>query len=503
MSATEYFQRNCWISTECDDRFVADVIRWMGDDHIVFETDFPHPDSKYPHATEHFLALAPDLVSDDEQAQDPLGQRRRPLPVPRGLPAELLRGPAGAAEPATPVSDIRSRARRSTTTRSSRRTRRRPSTSRPRGSPTPTRSSARSCSGSGARAEAAADACRSSPARWARRRVRPARSATLDDLWRARPTPSTTSARASTPTRRGATTRASRPADALREPMRVFMSGGTTGKSRPTFYTQWDREVGARAHRPGAVHAGHPPRRRRAQLVGVRHPQRRVRASTRRCTTGSTASCSPPAPATSPAARRRSSSPSSTGPPRSSPPATTCCASPTWPAKMGYDPADRLQAHGAAEHRRPRRCSSRRSASSASTRTASTRCSGCRSSARRTTGLHIFEDAFIVQIVDPETGEPLPDGELGSICITELYKTGSPQFRYNIMDLSYLYPRGQCACGSWLRQDGAVRRPGRQHGEAARRQRVARGASARSPARSTAWTPTTSCGSTARTTATS
>jgi len=57
MSATDYFRRNCWISTECDDRFVADVIRWLGDEHIVFETDFPHPDSKYPHATEHFLAL--------------------------------------------------------------------------------------------------------------------------------------------------------------------------------------------------------------------------------------------------------------------------------------------------------------------------------------------------------------------------------------------------------------------------------------------------------------
>ncbi|HMG27333.1 MAG TPA: hypothetical protein VKH36_11030, partial [Acidimicrobiia bacterium] len=67
-------------------------------------------------------------------------------------------------------------------------------------------------------------------------------------------------------------------------------------------------------------------------------------------------------------------------------------------------------------------------------------------------GLHIFEDAFMVQIVDPETGDPLGDGELGSICITELYKTGSPQFRYNIMDLSYLYPRGQCECGSWLRK---------------------------------------------------
>lgn len=57
MSATEYFRRNCWISTECEDRFVADVIRWLGDGHIVFESDFPHPDSKFPHSTEHFLAL--------------------------------------------------------------------------------------------------------------------------------------------------------------------------------------------------------------------------------------------------------------------------------------------------------------------------------------------------------------------------------------------------------------------------------------------------------------
>jgi phenylacetate-CoA ligase len=67
-------------------------------------------------------------------------------------------------------------------------------------------------------------------------------------------------------------------------------------------------------------------------------------------------------------------------------------------------------------------------------------------------GLHIFEDAFVVQVVDPVTGEPQPDGQLGSLVITELYKTGSPQFRYNIMDLSSLYPPGQCACGSWLRR---------------------------------------------------
>jgi phenylacetate-CoA ligase len=69
-------------------------------------------------------------------------------------------------------------------------------------------------------------------------------------------------------------------------------------------------------------------------------------------------------------------------------------------------------------------------------------------------GLHIFEDAFVVEIVDPETGEPLPEGETGCICITETYKTGSPQFRYNIQDLSFLHPREQCECGSWLRRMG-------------------------------------------------
>lgn len=67
MSATDYFRRNCWISTECEDPFVADVIRWMGDDRIVFESDFPHPDSKFPHTTDEFLALLPDQISDDSK----------------------------------------------------------------------------------------------------------------------------------------------------------------------------------------------------------------------------------------------------------------------------------------------------------------------------------------------------------------------------------------------------------------------------------------------------
>jgi predicted TIM-barrel fold metal-dependent hydrolase len=67
MSATDYFRRNCWISTECEDPFVADVIRWLGDGHILYESDFPDPDSKYPHTVETFLGLRPDLISDDSK----------------------------------------------------------------------------------------------------------------------------------------------------------------------------------------------------------------------------------------------------------------------------------------------------------------------------------------------------------------------------------------------------------------------------------------------------
>jgi len=63
MSATDYFKRNCWISTECEDPFVADVITWMGDDRILFESDFPHPDSKYPHTVDEFLGLLPDRIT--------------------------------------------------------------------------------------------------------------------------------------------------------------------------------------------------------------------------------------------------------------------------------------------------------------------------------------------------------------------------------------------------------------------------------------------------------
>ena len=49
------FRENCWITTECDEHLAYHVVEELGDDRILFETDFPHPDSKYPKAVQTFL----------------------------------------------------------------------------------------------------------------------------------------------------------------------------------------------------------------------------------------------------------------------------------------------------------------------------------------------------------------------------------------------------------------------------------------------------------------
>lgn len=51
----DYFLSNCYVTTECDETLISHTIEELGDKKILFETDFPHPDSKYPHAVETFL----------------------------------------------------------------------------------------------------------------------------------------------------------------------------------------------------------------------------------------------------------------------------------------------------------------------------------------------------------------------------------------------------------------------------------------------------------------
>ena len=61
-------------------------------------------------------------------------------------------------------------------------------------------------------------------------------------------------------------------------------------------------------------------------------------------------------------------------------------------------------------------------------------------------GQHINEDMFIVEIIDPKTGEVLPYGESGEVVITTLAKEAMPVIRYRTRDISYLIPE-ECKCG--------------------------------------------------------
>jgi phenylacetate-CoA ligase len=51
-------------------------------------------------------------------------------------------------------------------------------------------------------------------------------------------------------------------------------------------------------------------------------------------------------------------------------------------------------------------------------------------------GMHVQEDAFIVEILDVETGLPVPPGAPGNVCVTTLFKHSAPLVRYNIADVS-------------------------------------------------------------------
>ena len=61
-------------------------------------------------------------------------------------------------------------------------------------------------------------------------------------------------------------------------------------------------------------------------------------------------------------------------------------------------------------------------------------------------GMHIWEDAFLVEIIDPDTLEPLPPGEEGELVLTTLSREAMPIIRYRTNDLTRILP-GKCRCG--------------------------------------------------------
>lgn len=61
--------------------------------------------------------------------------------------------------------------------------------------------------------------------------------------------------------------------------------------------------------------------------------------------------------------------------------------------------------------------------------------------------MHMWSDYVYVEVVDPRTGENLPDGEMGELVLTTLQKEGAPLIRFRTHDLTRIVP-GQCDCGS-------------------------------------------------------
>ncbi len=61
-------------------------------------------------------------------------------------------------------------------------------------------------------------------------------------------------------------------------------------------------------------------------------------------------------------------------------------------------------------------------------------------------GMHLWEDSFIVEIINPDTLEPVPDGEIGEMVLTTLDREAMPLIRYRTRDLTRILP-GECPCG--------------------------------------------------------
>lgn len=66
-------------------------------------------------------------------------------------------------------------------------------------------------------------------------------------------------------------------------------------------------------------------------------------------------------------------------------------------------------------------------------------------------GMHVWEDAYIAEIINPETGEHVADGEVGELVMTTLTREGMPIIRYRTRDLTRFIP-GQCKCGRTSRR---------------------------------------------------
>ena len=62
-------------------------------------------------------------------------------------------------------------------------------------------------------------------------------------------------------------------------------------------------------------------------------------------------------------------------------------------------------------------------------------------------GIHVWEDDYLVEIINPETGDPVPDGSQGEMIVTTLNREGLPLIRYRTRDITTVISREKCSCG--------------------------------------------------------
>jgi phenylacetate-CoA ligase len=241
--------------------------------------------------------------------------------------------------------------------------------------------------------------------------------------------------------------------DALREPLRIHMSGGTTGEPRPTLYTQWDRGVSGVLNARGMYMQGLRP----GDVVinswayGLHNGAFSFDEALQRwmnclVITASTGTVTSTAKQVDLARRFGAAAILTTG--------DHLVRIAQEARSLGLDPKRDLSIRALATNVGNEELLEEIFGIPAYATYGFHEVGTVAVECPAKEGLHIFEDAFHVRVVDVETGEPLPDGETGALVVTECYKTGSPQFGYNIMDLSKLYPRERCSCGSWLRRMG-------------------------------------------------
>jgi len=75
---------------------------------------------------------------------------------------------------------------------------------------------------------------------------------------------------------------------------------------------------------------------------------------------------------------------------------------------------------------------------------------------KRKDGMHVWEDNFILEIIDPLTGENLPDGEEGELVLSTINREAMPIIRYRTGDITYVYPE-KCRCGRTHRRISRIK----------------------------------------------